>query len=416
MRLDGNTAFKKAPTGDFYTGVVRDYYSLTKTYAVAIDGGQTRSCRQVYTGVSQPYAIGDHVLVIRSNLSSWLILGEYDPVPANDIPIEASTVDTRLAKQQLQFGQLLNPELLTENDFRPVDRLGNKEEPEFSGDATLHNKAKPFILRAFVKIFNFGDIFVKCSDACFIFFNRNKNMILTKATELQRITHGYRETIKVGTDEETAYKGIVDVTVLADAREKDTLDKRVQLGHIVNDVSSSASAITSSSVDRGERVVYSDHLASEIDNTSKTVRVHHTTGEATATLVVGSLNKENQGLSAFSGPVELNSAIVSEGIKVELNDTYSILFDASSGTLSIRASNGSQEITLSAKETLISFKDQFLRLDDTGLHTSVNNYELVVKEDSTETVTGQKSVTASGSLDIQTSGTMALQGTQILLN
>ena len=405
MNLDVFAGFKGIPrSAKFATGVIKYFQPDKKAYAVSINYDRIRTCQPLTNGARVAYNPGDHVVVACIDKSVWLILGEYDSIPALS-EVEPTSASAEIAKQRSQ----LDAELSVNQaniDYLQTDSLGKKEEPEFSGDATLSNKANPFSLRAFFKVFSFGDLLAKCTDACFIYLNKKTNLLFLKASEFVLKTRGISISTKVKTNKENAYQTIVQFKVHGDARE-DTLDKYHQIGYIDDSVTVDQSAFGKATTVRGERVVYSDNIAFEIDNETKTVRLV----QGDITVLLGNLNKEASGRSTFSQPVYQLGAPVSSGLAIKLGD-YSITFDSDANSLVIEKDQ--QSVKLASDGISLTNGLQSIKLGDVGLDIDVESYNLNVTGNSTENI-GGTSREVSGDKSIQ-SGQIALTGQTIRLN
>lgn len=386
MRHVHDTATGRAPGTDLTTGTVEICLPTKKVYKVLVDNDTMRYCRLLYNGTQTALKKGDRVVILRCGAADWLILGMIDPVPGPSEPFINVDLDEQFAADREEF--LAGTQVGEEPDFRPVDRLGQKEPPILPGDAQLENRSSTFIGRSLVRIYSFGDIFVKASDICFTYYNKNKNWILQRAMGLLRRTYGYSETIVTSTA--GPLKGMTTVT------ETVTFDPKT----LVPDVSTTVGAsipeapgvlLAASQTTSGYRRVHKNLLATEVDHDTGTSRTSVLVGENTVELQVGSMAKENAG--TYTSPVAIDSAVVSDGVRVRLGAEYDIVYDAASHTLAITGRLGNQ-VKLTDQALSLIRGGQSLVLSDDGLTGTVRNFRMVVEGESTE-VAGTKSIQAT---------------------
>lgn len=383
-------------------GRILEYYPLKKIYRVMVDGESVKNCRPLHSGLQTAYKVDDRVIILKCGPVGWVLLGTIDKVPEQSEPfVSRSSVDEQFAlNQQAVFK---NSQLGEIPDFRPVDNLKQKEEPLTEGDTLLENKAQPFMTRAFVKIFSFGDVFIKASDICFIYLCKQKNQIFQKALNFVRQTSGYREEIATGMVDPVRGNTIITETVCANPFDG-AVDKRVQTGRIIPPAIVTNSLLTYPATSRGERVGYGEHFISEVDNDTETVRILKTVGDAEIELQAGSLSKEASG--SFTTPPTLAGTPVLDGVRVKLGSGWDVVFDSTTNTLAItNVKNPVNSFVLSEAEFRMQRGGQSLVLSDSGLSGVVNNYNMVVSGVSSETVGTAKSIIAGGqSVELSTAG------------
>lgn len=401
-------------------GLIRVIKPTKKVYGVEREetGAELVFCRPVYTGGHQAgYRRNDKVLILKTGSVDWVILGKVDPVPPPSAPFQNLDADENFAVEREKYTK--NPQVDNEPDYRPVDRRDQKEPTIFSGDAVIHNGSKYFINRSFLKIFKFGDVFVKASDYCFQYFNKKDSKILTRAANLLRETFGFKEhvttvvpsTLSLVTPGATIYKQEIRAYPIIPLFK----DKETTIGVIPPIVTNPAQSLTSKPIaSQGERVVYGFHQAHEVDNLTNTYRFEKSILPlGKYEFQAGTFVMENTGVftTPVMGPTDpitpnLVTAPVTAGCRARYTAVdgvrgFDIVYDATLNNLSISGFAGAGAVLNTFVIGDVGMKmqrgPQYLALSDAGLIGNVNSYTLNVIG-ATTVVGGVSTETAGGSI------------------
>lgn len=372
-------------TPQLTTGTVEAAIPTKKIYKVLVDNDTMRTCRMVYLGTQSTLKKGDRVVILKCGAADWLILGMFDGVPGPSEPFINIDIDEQFASDREQF--LLGDQVSNEPDFRPVDRLGQKEPPILPGDTQIENRSSTFIGRSYLRLFSFGDIFVKASDICFTYYNKNKNWILQRAMGLIRKTYGYSESIITSVRGPLRGKTTISQEVTFDPKTLSP-DISVTVGASLPGVGDLLAANQTTS---GYRAVHKDIAAVEVDHDTGTARAVLSLGEKDIEIQAGNFSKENAG--TYTSPVMIDSVPVAEGLRIKLGDGYELVYNAGDNALNITSQSGNQ-IKMTNQALSLIRGEQSLVLSDDGLSGTVRNFRMVVEGESTE-VAGNKSIQAS---------------------
>jgi hypothetical protein len=387
VRSVHDTAKGRSPETSLTTGTVEQCLPSKKVYKVLVDNDTIRYCRLVYTGVQTALKQGDRVVIIKCGSADWLILGMIDPVPGPSEPFINIDLDEQFAADREEF--LSGNQVGNDPDFRPVDKLGQKEPPIMPGDAQLENRSKTFIGRSLVRVYSFGDIFVKASDICFTYYNKNKNWILQRGMGLLRRTYGYSETIITSIAGPLKGKTTVTETITFDPK---TLAPDISVSAGVSLPETPGTLLEASQTTAGYRAVHKDVLAVEVDHSTKTLRASMAVGASNIDLQAGTFLKENAG--TFTDPVVIDTAVVANGLHLRLGGGYDIVYDEQTNTLAITGISSRNQVKLSDQALSLVRGEQSLVLSDDGLSGTVRNFRMVVEGESIETA-GTKSIQAT---------------------
>lgn len=257
-------------------GIIGNYDPDSRLYVVNIDGYGDRQSRRLHTGVDRPFPKGTRVVCMKTDTTSWIIIGELEMPQSELEDNRPQNVDEAAADMIEELAKLQpSSQLGDKSNYRqPYDQL------HFAGDVSLENRQLDPRSRSRIKIFSFGAILNFASNFCFQLFDRKENRILTQARSMLTRCIGYMRLIK--TDSATQ-RTTVQETIQSAVLEKNTAGQsaprtdRITTDGFIPATGARASSVMNfektPKVSRGQREVFMGHRIEEVDNLTQTHRL-----------------------------------------------------------------------------------------------------------------------------------------------
>jgi len=167
---------------DIRMGYVRRYYPAKRLYQVVVDNKGEVLCKHAVNGVIKALPINTRVLMGRCLGTEWMILAE---APQSSVSLE-NQADSLEETLVVGRGRLLDTGMDDSSvapSYRFVDGAGESDLPLYEGEVIIENTAPKNIAKSFLKIFKFGDIFIKASYRCFITLHRLRSAIVMRSRD-----------------------------------------------------------------------------------------------------------------------------------------------------------------------------------------------------------------------------------------
>jgi len=408
-------ADSKAGSGVHHVGVVRSYDPSKKLYLVSVEGIGDRQCRRLLTGLDKPIPVGGGCVVVELKARPWLIVGELDRISRAPDKALPGASEQAAASEAAVGAALTQKDPAQAPSFRPLDYQGMAEEPQFAGDAGLENRTKDHLRRSRVKVYSFGDILLWASGLCHSLYHKATNTIYRRCRNEIFQAAGVLLQVLTPADGDQAGKTTRRLVLRRNALDTTVIDKIRSEGQILaSDGGSGDELLIAPVADRGERTIWGDHRAEEIDNDLGTYRFQQETGgEQRITGQVGSFEAENaahpvsgtQNPSTPSGVAHPAASTaygdaaegnVERGVHLDLGGLR-VTYDQDRGELEVlnTASEETQRVIMKPDQLLMERAGQSFSLDNSGLTIRVSSYTLEVDGAITQTAGGNMTINAS---------------------
>jgi hypothetical protein len=372
-------------------GTVVRYDSLAKLYTVNVDGDATRVCRRLCTGVERPAQSGSRVLLLKNYGVDWIILGELEKARVV-VPADGGSATDQAAQQERDFNA--DPNTLPEVGFRSIDADGVSEEPLIVGDAVFENLTDKNVSRSFVRLYSFGDVYIKASHLCFELFSKSRNTIVRRARDLRTSAFGYIQNITTDTRVDAGGATTVDEQIKAKVLDITNVIWRLSGTVPARPAEADKSFARTPIVLEGSREETGKFLVVERDAVTETVRFEQRMdGQVFMTGAIGGL-KNSDALV----PASLSSA---SGLGLKFG-SFEISYNPEADRLEIAstAKLGSK-LVMTEDRFAIECGGQKLEFTESGMKIVSNNLETTVSGNQTTNVAGQVEETASGARTIK---------------
>jgi hypothetical protein len=382
-------------------GTVKLYAPSTKLYTVVLDGIGDRNCRKMLTGVDRPVPRGRRVLVVNVRGADWIIVGELDsiPVTADIIP---KTFEDQAAIDEASVSNEAGGTDDKLPSWRQIDSAGTAEDPNFTGDVSLENRADQHIQRSKVKVYGFGDILIKSSNICFDYWHKKENTILRRAKNLITRAFGYFYSVSTQPSGLNAGRVTEKLTIASNAPSPATLDVQVTRGYLQPSLISAFTSLDPTPTlfntrlaATGSRTQFGEFYVQEIDNDTSTIRSELVVGDSSITTQIGTFTAENliHPKTLLRNPSTTTGLTAFSGLHCQYGDAFDLTVGTSDNTISLLSgTNPTQKITIDPTaikleqggrvieitNTSITMEDlgQSFKLDDSGLTIDVLSFTL----------------------------------------